>query len=87
MRSGRPTNAGRCARDEYREQIALSEVVIVNKCDVAQRGRIDAVLIYARLLQPPKLALVETAMGKITAALLDAGAGRVHVGRTVERGS
>ena len=60
-------------RDNYRGEIALADVVIVNKCDVASRSHIDAVLAYAHALEPPKLAIVETALGNVDAALLDAG--------------
>ncbi len=61
------------ARDSYRDDIALADVVIANRCDLASRGRIDAVLAYARALEPSRLAIVETVRGDVDVALLDAG--------------
>src|SRR5262249_1052580 len=47
-------------REEYREQIALADVAVINKVDIASAQQLAAVRAHLQILKPPKTAIVET---------------------------
>jgi G3E family GTPase len=57
-------------RDEYRDQIALADVIVINKTDAAPPEALEAVRAAAGALYPPRR-IVETTQGKVDAGLLE----------------
>ncbi|WP_265583891.1 CobW family GTP-binding protein [Chitinimonas koreensis] len=57
--------------DTWRDQIALADVLVANKCDRADAAQIDRFARMAEGLYPPKLAVVTTRDGVFEAGLLD----------------
>ncbi|WP_269531622.1 GTP-binding protein [Chitinimonas sp. BJYL2] len=57
----------------WRDQIALADVLIANKCDRTDAEDVDRFLAMAGALYPPKLAVRTTSMGGIARELLDLG--------------
>ncbi|MFP4080374.1 MAG: CobW family GTP-binding protein [Ectothiorhodospira sp.] len=65
----------------YADQLALADVVVLNKTDVAPEDRIRALEAHLAGLYPPKQAVVRTTRGEVDPALLDLE-GRARPGGT-----
>ncbi len=59
------------ARDEYRDQLRLADVIVINKIDMATRENLAAARAFAAGFNPRKSVVVETAHGQVDAKLLD----------------
>jgi G3E family GTPase len=57
-------------RDEYRDQLALADVIVINKTDVAPPDALESVRAAAGALYPPRR-IVETTQGMVDAGLLE----------------
>lgn len=55
----------------WRDQIALADVLVANKCDRADAFHVDRFLAMAAAMFPPKLAVRTTSQGELDPALLD----------------
>jgi len=59
--------------DLYREQLELTDVAVLNRCDLADTARIEALRQWFESRYPPPLAVVQTRNGAIDPELLDSG--------------
>lgn len=59
------------SHETWRDQIQLADVLVLNKCDVADVAQIERAQAMAAALFPPKLAVVQSVNGEFDAALLD----------------
>jgi len=62
---------GIAAREDYREQVRLADVLVINRRDLATPDELAMTGRAAAGFSPPKLAIVETGRGKLDPALLD----------------
>ncbi|GAB3261586.1 CobW family GTP-binding protein [Chitinimonas naiadis] len=69
----------------WRDQIALADVLIANKCDRADAFHVDRFLAMARAMFPPKLAVLTTSQGEFDPALLDLAEDPTPVDATAPR--
>lgn len=83
------------ALETYRDQLALADVLVANRCDLATPGEVEAFLAAARACYPPKLHVALTEQGRLNPAWLDLGhedmgptpvSGHAEAGRFVSRG-
>lgn len=72
------------SHETWRDQIQLADVLVLNKCDLADVPQIERVQAMAAALFPPKLALVTAVNGAFDPALLDL---ELHPERWPEAGS
>ncbi|MDR3411386.1 MAG: GTP-binding protein [Formivibrio sp.] len=59
------------SHETWRDQIQLADVLVLNKCDLADAQQIERARAMSSALFPPKLALVTAVKGEFDPALLD----------------
>ena len=57
--------------ETYQDQIALADVLVANKCDLATPEQLQAFLAFAAQIYPPKRLVAQVSRGQIDAAWLD----------------
>ncbi len=55
----------------YRDQVESAQVLVANRCDLADPGTLDAFHAAASLLFPPKMAVYATSFGKLPPEVLE----------------
>lgn len=55
----------------YRDQLALADILVANRCDLAGPGEVEAFLAAARAMDPPRLHVAATERGRLDSAWLD----------------
>ena len=59
------------SHETWRDQILLADVLVLNKCDVADVAQIERAQAMCAALFPPKLAVITAVKGEFDSALLD----------------
>ncbi len=57
--------------ETYQDQIALADVLVANKCDLATPGQLQTFTEFAAQLYPPKRLVAQVSQGQLDAAWLD----------------